>query len=86
MIVAFATIADQQNTTSTTPVLSKSVNLPTVNVATTTYKYIGNKKTKVYHKINCRYVKTIKKSHMVYFKTKSQAKKAGYRPCKVCKP
>lgn len=86
MIVAFVIIIDQQNHQSTTPVLSKSVNLPTFNVATTTYKYIGNKKTKVYHKINCRYVKLIKNSNRVYFKTKLQAQKAGYRPCKVCKP
>jgi hypothetical protein len=40
MIMAFASIVDQQNNQSTAPVLSKSINLPSVNVATTTYKYI----------------------------------------------
>jgi len=84
--MAFASIVDQQNNQSTAPVLSKSINLPSVNVATTTYKYIWNKKTKIYHKINCRYVKLIKKSNRVYFKTKLQAQKAGYKPCKVCIP
>lgn len=85
MILAFVPIVDQQNNQST-PILSNSNKFPTVNAASTTYKYVGNKKTKVFHKINCRYVKKIKKTNKVFFKTKKQAQKAGYKACKVCKP
>ena len=85
IVIAFAPIADQTSH-SDHSVISSSINSHTVNAATVKYYYVGNKHTKVYHKIDCRYVKLIKKSHKVYFKTKKQAKKAGYRACKVCRP
>jgi len=48
--------------------------------------YYGSINTKVFHRPDCRYAKKIKKNNLKIFKSKSQAEKAGYRPCKVCKP
>ncbi len=53
---------------------------------TTEYKYIGNIKSKKFHKLNCRSVKKLKSKNYIYFKDKEEAEKQGYVPCKVCKP
>ncbi|HEX7400547.1 MAG TPA: Ada metal-binding domain-containing protein [candidate division Zixibacteria bacterium] len=52
----------------------------------TEYKYIGNVKTKKYHKLDCRSAKKIKTKNCIYFKSKEEAEKQGYVPCKICKP
>lgn len=44
----------------------------------------GNHKTKVFHRPGCRYYNC--KNCIVIFKTRQAAIKAGFRPCKVCKP
>jgi len=46
--------------------------------------YIGNKKTKVFHRPSCAYLPA--KKNRVYFQTRKAAIRAGYRPCKRCKP
>lgn len=46
--------------------------------------YIGNKKSKIFHKANCKSLPSKKNS--VYFKTRQEALKAGYKPCRRCKP
>ena len=52
----------------------------------TEYLYVGNKRTKVFHYPNCKYVSMISEENKVYFKSRQEAIDAGYRPCKVCKP
>ncbi len=47
-------------------------------------QFSGNTLSKIFHKLSCRYFNC--KSITVRFKTKDQAVKAGYKPCKVCKP
>ncbi len=47
-------------------------------------KYVGSWNSNVYHKKWCRYVKKIKKYNKRYFSSAKAAKRAGYRPCKVC--
>lgn len=49
-------------------------------------QYIGNKDTKKFHKLTCRYVKEIKPENKVEFHSKEEATKAGYTSCGVCKP
>lgn len=46
--------------------------------------YIGNKKTKKFHKPSCGTLPDEK--NRVYFDTTQEAKKKGYVPCKKCKP
>lgn len=49
------------------------------------YKYfVAKKNRKIFHKPNCKFAKRIK--HKVKFKSRKQAIKKGYRPCKICKP
>lgn len=45
-------------------------------------EYVLNTNTKVYHRPDCRYVKTIKGENYLL----SSSVPTNYRPCKVCKP
>ena len=47
--------------------------------------FVASKDLDKYHLYNCKWVKIIKPENRVYFKTKDQAKKAGYKICKTCK-
>lgn len=49
-------------------------------------KYVASKNSNKFHKKSCKYVKKIKKYNKITFKSKSQAKKSGYKPCKKCHP
>jgi endonuclease YncB( thermonuclease family) len=51
-----------------------------------TYLYVGNKNTKVFHYIWCRYVSKMNEENKVYFSNREDAENLGYRPCEVCKP
>lgn len=49
------------------------------------YKYfVAKKNGKIFHKVDCKFAKKIK--HKVKFKSRKQAVKKGYKPCKICKP
>ena len=48
--------------------------------------FVGNKDTKVFHKADCVHVGKIKESNRTSFASAAEATKAGYHPCKVCKP
>jgi len=54
--------------------------------ATTKYKYVASKNSRVFHYIWCPYAQKIKPSNRVYFKTREEAIRSGRRPCKKCKP
>lgn len=49
-------------------------------------KYVASKNSDKFHKKSCTYAKKIKKYNKITFKSKSQAKKCGYKPCKKCHP
>ncbi|MCD4782629.1 MAG: thermonuclease family protein [Candidatus Eremiobacteraeota bacterium] len=49
-------------------------------------KYVGNKKTKVFHKSGCRHADKIESENRKYFSSKEEAINARYRACKVCNP
>jgi len=53
-------------------------------VNTGIFAYHGNIKSKIFHSPACRYY-DCKKCTKV-FNSKTEAVKAGYRACKVCKP
>ena len=46
--------------------------------------YVAKKGGKVFHRPSCRFARKIR--HRIIFKSRSQAIKAGLRPCKRCKP
>ena len=50
------------------------------------YKYVGSANSKKYHYPTCKWAKKITPKNMVTFKSAEEALKAGYVPCKVCKP
>ena len=44
----------------------------------------GNKKLKIYGKLECRAGKRMKVGNRVFFENSTEAINAGYRPCAVC--
>lgn len=50
------------------------------------FKYLGSKSSNKYHYPDCKWAKKISPKNLVTFMTAEEAVKAGYVPCKVCKP
>jgi methylphosphotriester-DNA--protein-cysteine methyltransferase len=50
------------------------------------FKYVGSSKSNKYHYPDCKWARKISSNNMVTFKSAQEALKAGYVPCKVCKP
>ena len=50
------------------------------------YLYVASKKSKVFHKMTCEHVATIKEENLIYFQSLEAAKASGRRGCKTCKP
>ncbi len=48
------------------------------------YRYVADRKSKVFHRIMCIYVSKIREEDRVYFETRKEAKKSGRRPCRKC--
>jgi len=48
--------------------------------------YIGNRNTGKFHYASCYWVTRMNPANKVPFKTRDEAIRAGYVPCKVCKP
>ena len=46
----------------------------------------ASKNSNKYHYPNCRWAQKINPKNLIVFKTTSDAIKAGYVPCKVCRP
>ncbi|MBN1381786.1 MAG: hypothetical protein JXA41_08940 [Deltaproteobacteria bacterium] len=49
-------------------------------------EFWASKNSTTYHYPTCRIAKKIKAENLVKFQTPAEAKKAGYQPCKICKP
>ncbi len=49
-------------------------------------KYVGNRNSRIFHRLDCYHVKRTKETNKVYFADRKKAIKAGFRPCKICKP
>lgn len=48
--------------------------------------YIGNKSTKVFHRLTCSSVEQMKEENKVFFRAREEAEKSGYKACKRCNP
>jgi methylphosphotriester-DNA--protein-cysteine methyltransferase len=49
-------------------------------------EFWGSKKSDKYHYPSCRSAQRIKPANLIKFNTAQEAIRAGYVPCKVCKP
>jgi micrococcal nuclease len=47
---------------------------------------VANKDSKTFHRADCAFVAKMKPANRVSFASATEAAKAGYKPCKVCKP
>ncbi|MCL2639922.1 MAG: hypothetical protein FWD53_03665 [Phycisphaerales bacterium] len=48
--------------------------------------YVASVKGKVYHRADCRWVKSILPNNQVAFETRDEAERAGRRACGTCRP
>ncbi|HVA25358.1 MAG TPA: methylated-DNA--[protein]-cysteine S-methyltransferase [Chloroflexota bacterium] len=55
-------------------------------LAQTGIRYFGSDTTRIFCFPTCRCNKSLTERHRVSFASESQARTAGYRPCKVCRP
>ncbi len=46
----------------------------------------GSRRSNVYHRATCRYVRQINPENLISFPSRGEAEKGGYRACKVCRP
>jgi len=49
-------------------------------------EFWASKKTNKYHYATCKWALNIKADNLIKFNSPEEAVKAGYVPCKVCKP
>ncbi len=54
--------------------------------AAATGAILANKSSKVYHRADCKAVAKMKDANKTTFASAAEAAKAGYKPCKECKP
>jgi methylphosphotriester-DNA--protein-cysteine methyltransferase len=55
-------------------------------VPAATAPFVGNKNSKKLHRSTCRWADKISEHNRIYFQSYEEAQKAGYVPCKQCKP
>jgi hypothetical protein len=48
--------------------------------------FYASSKSYIYHLPSCVWAQKITSGHLIIFRNREAAEKAGYRPCKVCKP
>ncbi len=49
-------------------------------------RYHGSDTTRIFCFPTCRHARRVTASHLVRFRSSAEARAAGYRPCKVCRP
>ena len=62
------------------------ISSPATTVVTVEQEYVASKKSKVFHRADCGYVRRIKPQNLVGFNSKAEAVRSGRRACKTCKP
>jgi methylphosphotriester-DNA--protein-cysteine methyltransferase len=65
---------------------NQMLGLVAVPISKDGYQYAASKKSKVFHKITCEHVATIKEENLIYFHSLEEAQKSGRRGCKQFKP
>lgn len=54
--------------------------------ARVTVSYIGNRRSHIFHRAGCHYVRRMNEGNKVEFDNREEAISKGYRPCKKCRP
>lgn len=54
--------------------------------ARVTVSYIGNRRSHIFHRAGCHYVRRMNEGNKVEFDNRDEAIDEGYRPCKKCRP
>lgn len=49
-------------------------------------RYYGCANTRIYCEPTCRYARKVAPVHLVHFHSREEAERAGFRPCRVCRP
>lgn len=49
-------------------------------------RYNGSDSTRIYCYPTCRHARVVSERHRVTFASEAEAARAGYRPCKICRP
>ncbi len=49
-------------------------------------KYVGSVHSNIYHRPECKWAARISEANAVWFDSAAEARAAGYRPCRACKP
>ena len=62
------------------------ISTPTSTVQTKDWKYVASKKSKVFHRPDCKWAERISPKNLIGFKSKEEAVQSGRRPCKSCRP
>jgi micrococcal nuclease len=73
-------------TTAETPKATEEVTQTTTETTQSQGPFVGSKNSNVYHYPSCPSAQRIKEENKIWFNSVEEAKAAGYRPCKVCKP
>lgn len=55
-------------------------------VAAQATDFYASRKSNKYHYASCRWAQKIKPGNLIIFSSPGEAAKAGYVPCKVCRP
>ena len=49
-------------------------------------RYLGSDTTRIFCMPTCRHARRVMAKHEMQFGSEADARRAGYRPCKVCRP
>lgn len=71
------------------PVVTEVAPKPKSNVGAAKIEYltyVGNSKSRVFHRENCGSVSKMKENNKVFFSSRDKAFDSGYKPCQRCNP
>jgi len=77
---------DRTNTNNVGTAIQNKLLIPLPQLLFAKYKYVASKNSKVFHRPGCIWAKRIKPENLVGYNSRTEAIKAGKRPCKQCKP
>lgn len=89
LLAAASVMATAQTKTAPAPAKPAAAPAPTAKPAPATAPtaaIVANKDSKIFHKSDCKSAAKIKDTHKTTFASAAEATKAGYKPCKTCKP
>lgn len=79
-------VSNNKKTSTNVTKLSNSFSENTNSKDITIGKYVASANSDKFHKNTCRFAKNIKDNNKLSFKSRSDAIKQGYSPCKLCNP